>query len=278
MTFVSRKLNLIGALLMVCASFLLNGCSSGNAQTLAAPAPATAPVLAANATAILVHGAWADGSSWSAVVPLLQQAGLKVVSVQLPRSSLADDAAAVKRAIDLQTGPVILVGHSYGGAVITEAGTNAKVTALVYVSAFAPNSGQSINDITGQFPKPNWQINPPLIVDEGGYLTLPTETVLNVFAADVPKDKAQLLAVSQAPLFNHCFDDTISTAAWKTKPSWWLIGGQDQIIPPALQQAMAQQIGAIVTTSPLSSHVVMVSHPDDVAAVVMAAANKTATK
>jgi pimeloyl-ACP methyl ester carboxylesterase len=280
MKSISRKLSLIGALLLAGASLLLNGCSSGNAETLPATvaASAPAPVLAANATAILVHGAWADGSSWSSVVPLLQQAGLNVVSVQLPRSSLADDAATVKRAIDLQTGPVILVGHSYGGAVITEAGTNTKVTALVYISAFAPDAGQSINQITAPFPKPDWQVSPGFIIDEGGYLTLPTATVLNVFAADVPKDKAQQLAASQGPLFNHCFDDMVSVPAWKTKPSWWLIGGQDQIIPPALQQAMAQHIGATVTTSPLSSHVVMVSHPEDVAAVVMAAANKTAAQ
>jgi pimeloyl-ACP methyl ester carboxylesterase len=271
---------LIGALALASASIFLSACSSGNAQTLPASVPVAAtpatPVLAANATAVLVHGAWEDGSSWNSVVPLLQNAGLKAVSVQLPRTTLADDAATVKRAIDLQTGPVILVGHSYGGSVITEAGNNAKVTALVYVAAFAPDAGQSINDITAPFPKPDWQKT--FIVDEGGYLSLPADTVANVVAADLPKDKAQLLAVSQGPVFNHVFDDKVTSAAWKTKPSWWLVSGQDQIIPAALQQGMAKQIGATVMTSAQSSHVVMLSHPDDVAAAVMAAANKTAAK
>jgi len=264
--------NPAGALLLLAASCSLGACSDNNAQ--AAPGPVS--TLAPNTTAILVHGAWEDGSVWNAVVPLLQQRGLKVVSVQLPRASLADDAATVKRAIDAQQGPVILVGHSYGGAVVTEAGTNAKVVALVYAAAFAPDAGQSINDILSPFPKPAWQGG--IIVDEGGYLSLPADTVLNVFAPDVPSDQAKLLAVSQGPLFNHCLDDKVSTAAWKTKPSWWLVSGQDQVIPPALQQGMAQHIGAIVATSASSSHVVMISHPDDVSATVLAAATKTASQ
>lgn len=264
-----RNMSLLAGVALAGAALLLSGCSSGNAQPLAAPQ------LADNTTAILVHGAWADGSGWSAVVPLLQQRGLKVVAVQLPRSSLADDAATVRRAINQQTGPVILVGHSYGGAVITEAGTNPKVSALVYVAAFAPDAGQSINDITGAFPKPDWQKG--IQQDEGGYLSLTTDTFTSVLAADVPKDKAQLMAVSQGPLFYHCFDDKISTPAWKSKPSWWLVSGQDQIIPAPLQQGTAQHIGATISTSPLSSHAVMVSHPDDVAAAILAAANQTAS-
>jgi pimeloyl-ACP methyl ester carboxylesterase len=267
-----RNITLLAGAALAGAALLLSGCSSGNAQALPAPA------LADNTTAVLVHGAWADGSGWSAVVPLLQQRGMKVVAVQLPRSSLADDAATVKRAIDQQTGPVILVGHSYGGAVITEAGNNAKVTALVYVAAFAPDAGQSVNDITGAFPKPDWQLNGGVQVDEGGYLSLTTDTFTNVLASDVPKDKAQLMAVSQGPLFAGCFDGKISTPAWKTKPSWWLVTGQDQIIPAPLQQGTAQHIGATVSTSALSSHAVMVSHPEDVAAAILAAANKTATR
>ncbi|MFZ6648603.1 alpha/beta fold hydrolase [Undibacterium sp. TJN25] len=276
MKSIFQKLHLMGTLMLAATSLVLSGCTSGNAQTVPVPATTPAPQLAANTTAVLVHGAWADGSSWSSVIPLLQQAGLKVVAVQLPRASLADDAATVKRTIDLQTGPVILVGHSYGGSVITEAGGNAKVAALVYVSAFAPDAGQSVNDITDPFPAPDWKNK--IIADEGGYLTLPTDIVTNVFAADVPKDKALQMAATQGPLFNQCFGDKVSVPAWKTKASWWLIGGQDQIIPPALQQAMAQHIGATVSTSPLSSHVVMVSHPDDVAAVIMAAAIKTAAQ
>jgi pimeloyl-ACP methyl ester carboxylesterase len=274
MKSISLKLSLTGAALLVGASFLLSGCSDGDAQTLSAPAPVAAAALAPNTTAVLVHGAWAEGSSWNTVIPLLQQAGLNVVAVELPRTSLADDAAAVTRTIDLQTGPVILVGHSYGGSVITQAGNDAKVSALVYVAAFAPDSGQSINDVTAPFPTPAWEKS--LVVDEGGYLSVPTATILSVFAPDVPTAQAQLMAATQGPIFNHCLADKVTTAAWHTKPSWWVVSGQDQVIPAALQQATAQQIGATVSISPESSHFVMVSHPNDVAAAIIAAANKTA--
>jgi pimeloyl-ACP methyl ester carboxylesterase len=190
---------------------ILNGCGSSSAST--------------NATVVLVHGAWADGSSWSSVVSILQKRGLKVVAVQLPRTSLPEDAAVVTQAIDAQSGPVILVGHSYGGAVISQAGNDAKVVALVYVSAFAPADGQSINDLTSPFPKPTWENG--LIVNSAGYLTLSTDTYLNSFAPDVPKDTAAVLSATQGPLFAHCLDDKVTVAAWKSKPSWWVYGDQD---------------------------------------------------
>ncbi|MDR6376198.1 alpha/beta fold hydrolase [Paraburkholderia caledonica] len=241
----------------LCAS--LPGCGSSSAST--------------NATVVLVHGAFADGASWSGVTPLLQKQGLKIVSVQLPRTSLNDDAAAVIRAIDAQPGPVILVGHSYGGAVITQAGTTSKVAALVYVAAFAPAEAQSINDLTSPFPKPAWQSG--LVVDEGGYLTLSTDTYLTSFAPDVSKDTANVLATAQGAINARCLDDKVSVAAWKTKPSWWIYGDHDQIIPPALQQAEAKQIGANVSSVPGASHLVLVTHADAVAASILAAASAT---
>lgn len=237
----------------------VSGCSSSSAST--------------NATVVLVLGAWADGSSWSSVVSILQKRGLKVVAVQLPRTSLPDDAAVVTRAIDAQSGPVILVGHSYGGAVISQAGNDAKVAALVYVSAFAPGDGQSINDLTSPFPKPAWENG--LVVNSSGYLTLSTDTYLNSFAPDLPKDAATVLAATQGPLFAHCLDDKVSTVAWKSKPSWWVYGDQDQIIPPQLQQAEAQALNAQLTVIPGASHLALVTQPNAVANVIIDAASTT---
>lgn len=240
--------------------------------SLSACGGASGGTLPTDTTAILVHGAWADGSSWSSVIPPLKAAGLKVVAVQLPRTSIADDAATVKRAIAAQSGAVILAGHSYGGAVITEAGTDPKVAGLVYVSAFAPGDGQSVNDILKPFPKPVW--NSTIQVDSGGYLTLPEETVATYLAPDVPKAAIDIITATQGPLFAHCFDDKITTAAWKTKPSWWVLSLQDQIIPPALQQGMATAINATVVTVG-SGHLTPVTHPNEVAAAIINAAKQT---
>lgn len=238
---------------------LLAGCGTSNAST--------------SATVVLVHGAWADGSSWASVTPILQKRGLKVISVQLPRTSLSDDAAVVSRAVDAQAGAVILVGHSYGGAVITQAGNSLKVAALVYVSAFAPGDGQSINDLTSPFPKPAWESG--LISDEAGFLTLSTDTFLNSFGPDVPKDTATVLASAQGPLQAQCLDDKITTAAWKNRPSWWIYGDQDQIIPPALQQAEAKMLGARITSIPGASHLALITHADAVAQAILDAATST---
>lgn len=240
---------------------MLGGCGNSNAAT--------------TATVVLVHGAWADGSSWSSVVSMLQQRGLNVVAVQLPRTSLNDDVAVVTQAIDAQSGPVILVGHSYGGAVITQAGNDAKVAGLVYVSAFAPGDGQSINQLTAPFPTPAWEAN-GLILNSAGFLTLTKDTFLNSFAPDVPKTTAAVLAVSQGPLFAHCLDDKVTTAAWKVKPSWWVYGDQDQIIPPQFQQFEAKTINATtVTVIPGASHVALISQPSAVTDVIVNAVSKT---
>jgi pimeloyl-ACP methyl ester carboxylesterase len=242
------------------AACILSSCGSSHANT--------------NATVVLVHGAWADGSSWSQEVAILQQRGLNVVAVQLPRTSLSDDAAAVTQAIDAQSGPVILAGHSYGGAVITQAGSDPKVAALVYVSAFAPSDGQSINDLIAPFPKPAWQVN-GLILNSAGFLTRTNDTFLNSFAPDVARASATVLAVSQGPLFAHCLDDKVTVAAWKTKPSWWVYGDQDQIIPPQLQQLEAKTLNATLTVIPGASHVALISQPNSVANVILDAASKT---
>lgn len=223
-------------------------------------------------TIVLVHGAFADSSSWDRVVPLLLAKGYNVVSVYDPMSSLADDAAATKRFIDAQPGPVLLVGHSYGGAVITVAGANDKVVGLVYVAAFAPDVGESINDLgKGQPPAP-WAAS--LKVDSGGFASLPTDVVLKYFAPDVPAAEAKVIAVKQGPLNVKCFDDKPTAAAWKTKPSWWVLPKKDQMIPPAAQDAMSKRAKATVTTID-ASHVVMISKPKEVADVILAAATKS---
>jgi len=239
---------------------VLSGCGSSSA--------ATVPITPT--TVVLVHGAWADGSSWAKLTPQLLQRGLKVVSVQLQRASLSDDAAIVRRAIDAQAGQVILVGHSYGGAVITEAGTDSKVVSLVYVDAFAPGDNESINDLISPYPAGAWQAG--LSQDSAGYLSLSTDVYLNNFAADVPTADAMVMASSQGPIFNTALQDKVSDAAWKTKPSYFVIGASDQIIPAAFQQGEAARIKAQVTSIPGASHVAMVSHPTEVANVILTAA------
>ena len=236
---------------------------------MAADGAHAAPADLSGKTVVLVHGAFADGSSWSKVIPLLEAKGLKVVAVQNPLSSLAEDAAAARRAIDTQTGPVILVGHSWGGVVITEAGNDDKVKALVYVAAFAPDDGQSINIMTKPFPPAPWTA--ALKVDSGGFLTLPQANILSDFAQDLPPAEAKVVAATQGPWAARCLDDTVTKAAWKTKPSWYVLSSQDHMIDPRFQGAMSAHIKATVTTVN-ASHVVMLSHPKEVADTIIAAA------
>jgi len=234
------------------------------AATAHADSSAKAPT-----TIVLVHGAFADGSSWDKVTPLLEAKGYKVVAVYDPMSSLADDVAATKRVIDAQPGPVILVGHSYGGAVITEAGNDAKVRSLVYVAAFAPDSGESINDLGKGQPAPPWAKR--LIVDSAGFASLPADAIGSEFAQDLPGPAASLLAAKQGPIAARCFDDRITTAAWRTKPTWYVRSEADHMIDPAAQALMAKRANAKLT-SVHASHVVMLSHPKEVAAAILAAA------
>ncbi len=261
-TFWSSTRVALAALAAVATATIFSGCGASAAATLPAPPAALKPT-----TAVLVHGLWADGSSWSKVVAQLQQRGLKVVAVQLPRTSLVDDAATVRRVIEAQTGQVVLVGHSYGGVVITEAGAADKVAALVYVSAFAPAEGESITDITSPYPAPEWQKG--LMPDSGGFLSLSTDAYLKFFAPDLPKVDAAVMAATQGPVFNHVLQDRVTVAAWKTKPSFWAVSGDDQIVPAALQQGMASRIKAKVTLIAGASHVELVSQPAAVSAVIL---------
>jgi pimeloyl-ACP methyl ester carboxylesterase len=220
-------------------------------------------------TIVLVHGAWANGSSWEAVIPLLQARGLDVVAVHNPASSFEADVAATRRVIADQTNDVILVGHSYGGAVITEAGNSDKVRALVYVAAFAPSPGESVNAIVGSAPQPpEWSSQ--IHADAGGYLTWPAAAMAKYFAPDISPEASALLAATQAPIFAGAFDGKITSAAYTQKPTWFVVADNDQIIPPPLQAAFADKMGA-TTIHVASSHVAMLSQPQAVADAIFAA-------
>jgi len=218
---------------------------------------------------VLVHGAWANGASWSRVIPLLQARGLNVVAVHNPLTSFDDDVTSTTRVINAQKGDVVLVGHSYGGAVITEAGNNDKVKALVYVAAFAPSTGQSVNAIVSAAPQqPEWAKE--IGVDAAGALTWSTDGIKRYFAPDIPPEDAAVLAATQAPLYAVAFDGQIKAAAFTTRKSWYVIADQDQIIPAQLQEFFASSIKATASHVP-SSHVPMLSHPDAVATAILEA-------
>jgi pimeloyl-ACP methyl ester carboxylesterase len=206
---------------------------------------------------VIVHGAWADGSSWSKVIPLLQAKGLHVVAVQNPLTSLADDVAATKRAIASQDGSVLLVGHSYGGAVITEAGDEPKVVGLPYVAAFAPSDGESVASVSKPFsPAP---LGSEVRADAEGFLTVTARGIAEDFDQDLPDKEKQVLTATQGSTAAAVFDATITTAAWKIKPSWCVIATNDRAVPPELEKAEAAAMRATsITVS--SSHVPMLSH------------------
>jgi pimeloyl-ACP methyl ester carboxylesterase len=217
---------------------------------------------------VLVHGAWADGSSWSKLIPLLQAHGLNVVAVQNPLTSLADDAAATRRAIALQDGPVLLIGHSYGGAVITEVGTDPKVAALVFVAAFAPDTGEAVGELGKEFaPAPGGgELRP----DAQGYLSLTPKGIEEFFAPDLPLAERKVMVATQGPTNGACFGAKINEAAWRSKPSSYVIASNDQMIPPDLQRQFAKAMNARAITLP-SSHVPMLSHPEAVARFIVEA-------
>ena len=232
------------------------------------PALASAADRKPQKTVVLIHGAFADGSSWDKVIPLLEARGLRVVAVQNPLTSLADDAASVKRVIDAQSGPVILVGHSWGGTVITEVGGDDKVAALVFVAAFAPDVGESTADLGKDGPPPPGATS--IRPDPAGYLYLTPEGVAKDFAQDLPATQTRVMAVTQGPILGKAFDEKVTKAAWQNKPSWFIVAEKDRMIQPALERAMAKKINASTTTLP-TSHVPMQSRPKDVAAVILAA-------
>jgi pimeloyl-ACP methyl ester carboxylesterase len=218
---------------------------------------------------VLVHGAFADGSSWDRVIPLLQAKGYNVVAVHEPLTSLADDVAATKRAIDAQPGEVILVGHSYGGAVITDAGNNSKVVGLVYVAAFAPDTGESVNDLGKGKPPPAWA--PGIRVDGGGFATLTPATVATYFAQDLPAVESKVIAAKQGPIALKNLDEKVKSAAWHNKPVWYVRASQDMMIDPEGEAQWAKRMNA-TTTSLNASHVAMLSKPKEVADAIVSAA------
>lgn len=219
---------------------------------------------------VLVHGSFADGSSWGKVIPLLEAGGYHVVAVQEPLTSLADDIAATRRAIDLQNGPVLLVGHSYGGAVISEAGNDEKVVGLVYVAAFVPDSGESVDDLGKGTPPPPWAKR--LVVDSGGFAWLPADVIATDFAPDLPAAESALVASVQQPIQTKSFVEKVTTAAWRSKRSWYIRSEQDRMIDPHAQAVMAERAGAKLTNVK-ASHVAMLSRPDEVAAAILEAAS-----
>ena len=217
-------------------------------------------------TVMLVHGAWADGSSWNDVTARLQAKGVRVVSVQNPLGSLADDVAAVQRALEQESSPVLLVGHSWGGTVITQAGMSDRVVGLVYVAAFAPAPGESTNDLQRGHPPPGYAAL--LRADSAGFLWFPQEELPTWFAQDLPAVNARVLAAAQNPIRAAAFDEAVSSAAWQSKPSWYLLTDQDRMISPDLQREMATRIDAHVVTLP-ASHVPFLSRPRETAALIL---------
>jgi pimeloyl-ACP methyl ester carboxylesterase len=211
---------------------------------------------------VLVHGGFVDGSGWEAVYRSLRKDGHAVSIVQNPTISLSDDVRVTKRVIAAQDGPVVLVGHSYGGAVITEAGNDPKVVALVYIAAFAPDKGESVSSLIKD-PPPGAPV-PPILPPQDGYLFLDKAKFHASFAADVDAGKAEFMAESQVPWGVEALAGTISQPAWKTKRSWYLVAADDRMIPPAAQRLMSKRAGATVVEVS-GSHAVYVSHPDAVA-------------
>jgi len=218
---------------------------------------------------VLVHGGWVDGSGWEGVYKALKKSGYAVTIVQEATASLADDVAATKRAIASQNGPVILVGHSYGGTVITEAGNDPKVVGLVYVAAFAPDRGESVSTLIKD-PVPGAPV-PPILPPVDGYLLLDKAKFPASFAGDVSPEKAAFMADSQVPWGVNALSGTISEPAWRSKPSWYLLTMDDRMIPPAAQRLMAKRAGATVVEVK-ASHAIFVSQPQAVASLIEKAA------
>ncbi len=218
---------------------------------------------------VLVHGGFVDGSGWQGVYDLLRADGFNVSVVQNPTLSLADDVAVTRRVLDKQDGPTILVGHSYGGVVVTEAGSHENVAGLVYIAAFAPDQGESVGSLIAD-PPPGASV-PPILPPQDGLLFLDRDKFAASFAADVSPELAAFMADAQVPWGLDALNGAVSNAAWRTKPSWYLVATDDHMIPPPAQRAMSERAGATVTETP-GSHAVYVSNPRAVANVIAQAA------
>ena len=226
--------------------------------------------MAPKVNVVLVHGAWADGSSWSKVIPLLQKKGYGVTAAQLPLTSLDDDVAATRKLLAVVDGPVVLVGHSYGGAVITNAANGVpSVKALVYIAAFGLDEGESLDALSKQGPPPAGAaaVRP----DRAGFLWIDRDGFARAFAGDVDAGEASVMAAVQGPLSLKSFTGKSGSPAWKHLPSWYLVATNDQMIPPAAEEFMGKRMGATVRSVP-SSHAAMVSHPKEVADLISEAA------
>jgi pimeloyl-ACP methyl ester carboxylesterase len=228
----------------------------------------------AEASVVLVHGGFVDGSGWQGVCERLRADGYRVTVVQNPTLSLADDAAVTRRAIDAQSEPVILVGHSYGGAVITEAGTHPKVGALVYIAAFAPDKGESVNTLIAD-PPPGAPV-PPILPPQDGFLFLDRDKFHASFAADLSPEQAAFMADSQVPWGVDALSGAISESAWRSKPSWYLVATEDRMIPLPAQREMSGRAGATVVEV-AGSHSIYVSQPKAVADLIEQAASEVAS-
>ena len=219
---------------------------------------------------VLVHGAWADGSSWSAVVERLQADGYSVTAPQFPETSLADDVARLRQVLDFQDGPAVVAGHSYGGQIMTALGADApNVAGLVYIAAFGLDQGESLGALLSQGP-----VTPALahlVTDQQGFGWLSEDDFVNHFAADVDPVRAKVMHAVQQPLATSAFGDVMGVPAWKTLPSWYLVAAADQAIPPDAERMFASRMGATTVEIP-ASHVAMVSHPGDVAQLIKTAA------
>ena len=223
---------------------------------------------------VLVHGGFVDGSGWAGVYQILKKSGYSVTVVQNPTVSLADDVATTKRALAAQTGPAILVGHSYGGVVITEAGTHPNVAGLVYITAFAPDKGESVNTLIAN-PPPGAPV-PPILPPQDGFLFLDKTKFHASFAGDVSEEMAAFMADSQVPWGVDALGGTVTAPAWRTKPSWYLVATEDKMIPPDAQRFMSKRAGSRVVEAK-GSHSIYVSQPKAVASIIEKAAQEVET-
>lgn len=218
---------------------------------------------------VLVHGAWADGSCWSAVIEQLQAGGYNVTAPQFPESSLADDVARLRQVLGRQKGPTVVAGHSYGGQIMTALGTDApNAVALVYIAAFGLDEGESIGALLASGPPTPALAN--LDIDDQGFAWLPKDDFVDHFAADVDSVEAQVMFAVQQPLSTSTLGDVMGTPAWKSLPTWYLVAQNDEAIPPDAERSFAERMGATTVEVP-SSHVAMVSHPDEVVGLIESA-------
>ena len=221
-------------------------------------------------TVVLVHGAFADASSWSRIIPILERDGYFVTAVQIPLTSLSDDVATAKRVVDALKGPAVLVGHSYGGAVITGAAAgSSNIKALVYLAAFGPEAGEPLGAPGKNFAQP--PLNSALVPDSAGFLYIDRTKFHDAFCKDLPDAEARVMAATQKPLHNSVFEASVPAAAWKSIPSWYVVSQQDRAINPDLERFYAKRMGA-KTSEIASSHVAFLSHPKEIAKVIEDAA------